>query len=155
MLICGDASGLASRAVLIEGFREVAEAVPAATKFLRLSCGSVRSDLSLSLPRKRAKKPCDVLLVLGDRCAILSSLVISEYELGVGLEGRPRRLVLEANAELRAEGWFERTPYEESSRLVVGRNWYWLMSARPSGALFSSLLPLCRWPVPGSLTCSL
>jgi hypothetical protein len=44
------------------------------------------------------------LLVLGDRCAILSSLVISEYELGVGLEGRPRRLVLEANAELRAEG---------------------------------------------------
>jgi hypothetical protein len=61
-------------------------------------------------------------LVLGDRCAILSSLVISEYELGVGLEGRPRRLVLEAKAELRAEGWFGRMLYVESSRLVVGRN---------------------------------
>jgi hypothetical protein len=105
----------------MEGFREVAEAVPEAVKFLRLSCGSVRSDLSLSLPRNRAKKPCDVLLVLGDRCAILS-FVMSEYELGVGLEGRPRRLVLEAKAELRAEGWFGRTLYVESSRLVVGRN---------------------------------
>lgn len=30
-----------------------------------------------------------------------------------------------------------------------------MMSVRPSGALFSSLLPLCRWPVPGNLTCSL
>jgi hypothetical protein len=47
---------------------------------------------------------------------------MSEYELGVGLEGRPRRLVLEAKAELRAEGWFGRTLYVESSRLVVGRN---------------------------------
>jgi len=108
MVACRAGSGRADRVVLIEGFREVAEAVPAATRLLRVSPGNVRS-LSLSLPRNRAKKPCDALLVLGDRCAILSSLVISEYELGVGLDGRPSRLVLEAKAELRAEGWFGRT----------------------------------------------
>jgi hypothetical protein len=104
------------------GFREVAEAVAAAARFLRASGAAVRSALSLSFPRSRAKKPCEDLLVLGDRCACLSSRVISEYELGVGLDGRPKRLVFEAKAELRAEGWFGRTLYVESSRLVVGRS---------------------------------
>lgn len=104
----------------MDGFSEVAEAVPEAIRFLRLSdCCTVRSDLSL--PRNRAKNPWAGLLVLGDRCASFSSRVISEYELGVGLDGRPNRLVLEAKAELRAEGWFGRALNVESSRLVVGR----------------------------------
>lgn len=49
---------------------------------------------------------------------------MSENALGVGLDGRPRRLVLELSAELRAEGYCEfwRTLYVESSRLVAGRS---------------------------------
>lgn len=101
----------------MDGFKEVAEAVPEDVRFLRLSDWTLRSDLSL--PRNRAKNPWAGLLALGDRCAILSSRVMSEYELGVGLDGRPRRLDLEAKAELRADGWFVRTL--ASSRLVVGR----------------------------------
>lgn len=101
----------------MDGFKEVAEAVPEDVRFLRLSDCTLRSDLSL--PRSRAKNPWAGLLVLGDRCAILSSRVMSEYELGVGLDGRPRRLDLEAKAELRADGWFVRV--FASSRLVVGR----------------------------------
>jgi hypothetical protein len=81
-------------------------------------------------------------VVLGDRCATTVSRVISEKELGVGLEGRAERLVLELRAELSADVYVEfwRALYDESSRLVTGRKAYgWLMSARDS-ALLSSLL---------------
>jgi hypothetical protein len=85
--------------------------------------------------------------VLGDLWASMLSLETSEKALGVGLEGRAERLVLELRAELRAEGyvrfWFWRMLNDESSRLVTGRRGYgWLMSARGSGALLSSLLLL-------------
>ena len=85
------------------GFNDVAEAAPEAVKFFRLLSDCIaRSDLSL--PRRRAKNPWAGLLALGDRCASFSSRVISEYELGVGLDGRPRRLDLEVKAAPRAEG---------------------------------------------------
>lgn len=121
-MACGEGSILADRAVLMEGLREVVEAVPTELRLLRLSFCATRSGFSLSLPRNRAKKPWDGLLVLGDRWAILSSRGMSEKELGVGLEGRPSRLVFEAKAELRADGWFRRALCGASSRLVVGRS---------------------------------
>ena len=61
------------------------------------------------------------LAVLGDLCARVESFRdISLSALGVGLEGRGTRLVLEAKAELNADGycWFWRKLSDESSRLV-------------------------------------
>lgn len=90
---------------MLEGFNETADCVPPVERFLRASGATVRSGLSLTLsfPRSRANNPCEALLTLGDRGVADESRVMSEKELGVGLEGRPSRLVLEANAELRAD----------------------------------------------------
>lgn len=104
----------------------MAEAVPAMERLRRFSGGAARSGLSLplSFPRNRENKPCDGLLTLGERCASVESRVMSEKELGVGLDGRPNRLVLEANAELRADGYClsGRMLCAVSSRLVEGRS---------------------------------
>lgn len=103
MTDCGDGSALACLVEVTEGLSEVADPVPAMDRFLKFSGGPERSDLSLSLPRRRAKKPCG-FCVLGDfwDCCVFSRF-ISENELGVGLDGRPRRLVLDAKAELKAD----------------------------------------------------
>ena len=59
----------------------------------------------------------------GDLCVIVSRL-ISLCALGVGLDERGTRVVLEVKAELSAEGiWcsLRLTLIDESSRLVTGR----------------------------------
>lgn len=109
-LLIGGGSGLGTRVELIEGGNETADAVLEFTSVFRYSGVATRSVLSLvlSFPRNRANRPCDDLATLGDLCADGLSRVMSERELGVGLDGRPGRLILEAKAELNAEGycWF-------------------------------------------------
>ena len=143
--IAGEGSAFENcRADLIDGCKDVVDADPGRS---RRESGAVRSDLFF--PAIRWKK--ERFVVLGDLCAELS-LIISLRALGVGLDGRGARLVFEVKAELRDEG--NSVPLlltYESSRLVTGRRGYgWLISARPSGSLMSSLLRLCRCP--GSLS---